>query len=103
MTWAVLYLFDHSDNLKLCRGVEAVSFLPQQQPEVAGHIPASYVRSHDAVWHGKTLVDGYSMGYPVTRVQHYTCRPTSSISTHKTVTSLSYMDMNKHKLTSTAT
>ena len=75
------HLFDLSDYFKLCCGVEVHAFLAQQQAQVAGDVPAGYIYTHDAVWHGKALVHWYCMGHPITCIKHYTCCPPCCIST----------------------
>lgn len=64
------YLFDGANHLELCRGVEVVALLAQQQTEIPWHVSSSDVHAHDGVGDGKTLVDGHHVGYTVPRIQH---------------------------------
>lgn len=60
-----LYLFDSTNDLELCRGVEVVAFLAQQQTEVPRDVPPGDVNPHDGVWDGEALVDGHDVGHTV--------------------------------------
>ena len=60
--------------------MEVVALLAEQQLQVAGDVPARDVHPHDAVWHGEALVDGHSVCYAITGVEHHACRATSGVS-----------------------
>jgi len=72
-------LFDSPDDFKLGTGVEVVSFLTQQQLQIASHVSAGHVGPHHAVWHRETLVDWYRVRHAVACVQYYTGRAPRSI------------------------
>ena len=46
-----------SNNLELGRSPEVDALLPEEQPQISGHVPPRHVHAHDAVRHREPLVD----------------------------------------------
>ncbi|KAL0627556.1 hypothetical protein AAY473_000867 [Plecturocebus cupreus] len=63
-------LLDVTHNFPLSRSGEAVAALGEDLHEVVSQVPASQVQTQDGVGEGIPLIDGHSVGDPVTGVHH---------------------------------
>ena len=64
------FLLDVADNLALGSGGEGVATLRQDLHQVVGKITAGQVKTKDCVRKGISLVNGNSMRYAISRVEH---------------------------------
>lgn len=79
-TCGVSYLLDGAHDLKLCRSVEIVAFLAQEEAEVSGDVTSGDVHAHDGMWNSKSLVYGDSVCHTITSVQDHTCGSACGVS-----------------------
>ena len=56
-----------------------MTFQSQQFAKITGNVAAGQVDPHHRVLQGESLVDGHSMGYSVTRIQHHSCGSTGGV------------------------
>ena len=56
-----------------------MTFQSQQFAKIAGNVATGQVDPHHRVLQGESLVDGHSMGYSVTRIQHHSCGSTGGV------------------------
>lgn len=76
----VSYLLDSANDFKLCRSVEIVAFLAQQEAEVSGDVTSGDVHTHDGMWNGESLVYGDSVCHTITSIQDHTCGSACGVS-----------------------
>ena len=73
------FLLDVSDDFPLGGGAERVTSLGEDLHEVVSQITSSQVKTHDGVRESVSLIDGYSVGYSVSRVHDDTCSSTRGV------------------------
>ena len=75
------HLFDSPDNLKLGRCLEVVPLSSEQYLEISGDIPARHIYTLYRVRHGKSLVNGNCVSYPISGIQYNSSYTPSSVET----------------------
>merc|ERR1712168_161522 len=72
-------LFNVSDDFPFCSGGERVTTFGQDLHQVIREITTSQIQTNDGVRESISFIDGYSVGYTITRIQDNTSGTTRSI------------------------